>query len=146
MKRNALMLIIIIAAIVGALAVSSAATSPTIVTSNDLTWKPIPGVTGASLAVVWGDPSKAAPYIERIQMVDGVKFPPHWHPQDERVTVLSGTLLFGTGDTINTANAKSLGAGSFVFIPHGVHHYAVSQGPTIIQVSGMGPDTLNPVK
>jgi len=53
---------------------------------------------GAEATVFEGDPFKDdSLYTLRLKMPDGYKIPPHWHPTDENLTVLSGTLGFQTG-------------------------------------------------
>jgi hypothetical protein len=39
----------------------------------------------------------------------------------------------------------ALPAGAVASMPAGVHHYAMSKGVTVIEISGIGPDTLTPV-
>ena len=53
------------------------------------------------MAVVSGDPDKpGAPFVIRILNPDGAKVPPHWHPTDEHITVLTGTFIVGMGRTL----------------------------------------------
>ena len=63
----------------------------------------------------------------------------------ENVVVLSGTLMVGLGDMMDASKMPPLGPGSVASVPAGLHHYAMSKGDTIIEVSGIGPDTLTPV-
>ena len=98
---------------------------------------------GAKLAVVSGDPSQPGPFVIRAQFPAGYKVMPHWHPTDENVTVLSGTLAIGMGDTFDDAKAQPQSAGGFFLLPATMHHYAVARGATTIQISGNGPFVLN---
>lgn len=126
----------------------AAADAPTIVMPSQLNWMSDSRLPpGAKMAVVYGDPkaSGGATYIVRLMLPDGAIFPPHFHDSPEYVTVLQGTLLVGLGDTVDKTKMTALGAGSFVGVPAGVHHYAMAQGATIIQVGGPGPMTLTPV-
>lgn len=43
--------------------------------------------------------------------------PPHHHPLDEELTVLSGTLYLGHGETMDPAKARALPPGSFIVEP-----------------------------
>lgn len=123
-------------------AIGSAATAPTIVTPETAKWGPAPGFTGWEMAPVVGDPSKAgAFYAYLLKVPDGGKAMPHRHGSTETVVVISGTLMVGLGDTMDTAKMKPLGAGSVVSVPAGVHHYAMAKGPTVIEISGIGPDS-----
>lgn len=127
-------------------AVASAATTPVIVSPETATWKAVPNFKGWEMAAVVGDPSKpGAYYAYFLKAPDGAKAPPHFHKMTENVTVISGTFLVGLGDTMNVATMKALGPGTIASVPAGVHHYAMAKGPIVIEVSGIGPDTLTPV-
>ena len=148
MKRVIIAVCLAALAAMSTLSMSSAATSsaPTYVMPDSLKWMPFEGVPGVQTAVVWGDPSKPGLFIIRVKFDDGAKFPLHWHMSDERATVLSGTLLFGAGDKVDVTKMKTMVPGSFVSIPKGVRHYGMAKGPTVIQISGMGPREINYVK
>jgi hypothetical protein len=99
---------------------------------------------GAQLAVLEGDPmASTGDFTIRLKMPDGYKVAPHWHPNRENVTVLSGTLKVGMGDKFDTANMMSFPAGSFAFLDPDMHHYAMSSGETVIQIHGMSPAKFN---
>ena len=118
-------------------------TTPTIVTPDKLTWSPIKGVDGAWMAVIYGDPTKAGSlYTMRIKLADGTKVPMHTHNDTERVTVLSGSVMFGA-NSADMSQAKTYGPGTFVLIPAGVPHWVVAKGETILQSTGMGPFAMN---
>lgn len=106
----------------------------------DLKWGAVPPdlPKGAQLAVLRGDPMKPAPFTIRLKAPDGYKIPPHWHSQDEEITLISGTLNLYMGDSMK-AGAHKLGAGAFHFLPGKMHHSAEVKGETIVQISGMGP-------
>ena len=108
---------------------------------TDLQWGPAPAVfpKGAEMAVVSGDPSKAAPFVVELRMPDGYRFPPHFHPTDETVEVKQGTFLYGMGDVFDVAKTKPMKVGDKGSIPALMHHFATAQGPTIVAVSAMGP-------
>jgi hypothetical protein len=122
----------------------------------ELQWGPAPMVfpAGAKMAVLQGDPGKAALYTVRLDMPDGYKIPPHWHPTDEHVTVISGSFVVGMGDKMDskmmmsmtdksgTSKMMMLSAGGFTTAPAKAHHYAMAKGHTIVQVHGMGPFQL----
>jgi hypothetical protein len=46
---------------------------------------------------------------------------------------------------MNVSKMMPLAAGAIVSVPAGLHHYAMSKGLTVIEISGIGPDTLTPV-
>ena len=131
----------------GAGAATAAATGTAAFTPDNLHWVAGTGPSkGSWAATLVGDPTKSGTAIVRVKMPDGYTNKPHYHVHDEYITVMSGTLLFGTGDTINKANAKTYPAGSFIMVPAGVHHWSMAQGETIEQVGGNGPQTNIPVK
>jgi len=138
---------LIIATCAALTAAAVADPTPTIVTPDSANWQPGTGAfKGVQIATVVGDPSASGGYYAYlIKMPDGVRVAPHFHGMTENVTVLSGTLLVGLGDSMNTATMKALGPGSVVSVPANLHHYAMSKGETVIEVSGIGPDTLTPV-
>jgi quercetin dioxygenase-like cupin family protein len=112
-----------------------------ILTPDKLQWKSNPNLpTGALVAVLSGDPTKAGSlYTIRIKIPDGYKVPPHWHPGDENVTVIQGTMMFGTGDKFDPAKLEAVQAGGFMRMPKEVRHYAMAKGEAIVQVHGVGP-------
>lgn len=111
-------------------------------------WGPGPDFLphGARFAVIQGDPSKSGVYTIRLRLPNGFKFPPHFHPTDEHVTILAGTFVVGMGDTVKTKGAITLGAGGFITAPAEAHHWARARGPTVVQVSGEGPFAITYVK
>jgi quercetin dioxygenase-like cupin family protein len=108
-------------------------------------WGPAPAVfpPGAQFALMQGDPSKAGePFTVRLRFPDGYVVPPHTHPTEEDVTVLSGTFLAGMGASVVESDLRPFGRGDFAAIPANHAHYAKARGETIVQVSAIGPFTL----
>jgi quercetin dioxygenase-like cupin family protein len=112
-----------------------------VVTSGDLKWRPAPPSLppGAEAAVVDGDPKNPGPFVMRAKFPAGYRVPPHWHPTDENLTILSGSFGVGMGDKADEASIKTLGPGDFVRMPKQMHHYAMAKEATTIQIHGMGP-------
>jgi quercetin dioxygenase-like cupin family protein len=106
-----------------------------------LHWAPAPGVfpAGAMMAVISGDPGKAAPFTIELAMPAGYKIPPHFHPTAETVTVKRGTLLVGMGDAFDASKTKPMQVGDSGSIPANAHHFAAVKVATFITVSAMGP-------
>jgi anti-sigma factor ChrR (cupin superfamily) len=117
---------------------------PVMLTPGDLKWGDAPPVfsAGAKLAVLEGDPGKAGPYTVRLQIPDGYKIMPHWHPKVERVTVISGEFHAGMGDKLQEEGSMTFPAGSFAALPAHMHHFAWAKGETVVQVHGDGPFQL----
>jgi len=112
-----------------------------ILTPNEVTWGPAPPSIpkGAQVAVVYGDPAKDGLFAMRLKFPAGYKIPPHIHPKPEVVTILSGTLHFGEGETADKSKAKALPAGSFFAMPAGMKHYAYADEETVLQINTNGP-------
>ena len=140
-------LLLAITVTAGLLAIKSAhakesATKPAhvMLTADAVQWGPFPaGGPGAQLAVLSGDPGKGGPFVIRIKTPDGFRIPPHWHPTDENITVVSGTLALGMGEKFDEASTHDLPAGSFATMPKKMRHFALSRGETVVQVHGTGP-------
>lgn len=121
--------------------------TPTIVTPAQIHWVAGTGpLAGAQVAVLSGNPAKSGEYTMRLRMPNGLKFGPHFHGDVENVTVISGTLLVGLGDTMRVSKMMALPAGSFVSVPAGLHHYAMARGTTILQIHGNGPQSMTAVR
>jgi hypothetical protein len=108
---------------------------------EEIKWGPAPPVlaAGAQMTVLAGDPAKTGPVTLRLKMPAGYVIAPHWHPTDERVTVISGNLGLGMGDTLDKKNSKVLKAGGWGVAPANMHHFAWTKSGAIVQVDLMGP-------
>ena len=95
--------------------------------------------TGAQAAVLFGDPTKKGLFALRLKVPAGYAVPPHTHPADEVVTVISGTFNLGMGKTADRGATKALPAGSFVALPPGTPHYVYTDEETVIQINTNGP-------
>ncbi len=132
---------------VGAGASSGATNSVTLIRPQEIRWMPSPKLSRVQVAVMDGDPKKlGSSYTLRLKLPDAYTIPLHWHPDTERLTVLTGVVLFGAGDKMDPAKTTALGPGSYIVIPATVRHWVTARGPTIFQVSGLGPFTVNFVK
>jgi hypothetical protein len=117
-----------------------------VVRPKTIKWGPGPASlpAGAELAVLSGHPGKKGSlFVMRAKLPDSYKVPPHWHPSDENVTVLMGTLLIGRGETFDPAKTEELPAGSFMRMPKTMRHFAMAKGDTILQIHGIGPFEIN---
>ncbi|MHC2297585.1 quercetin dioxygenase-like cupin family protein [Rhizobium mongolense] len=90
-------------------------------------------------AVLFGDPSKEGLFALRLKVPSGYAVAPHTHPVHEVVTVISGTINLGMGETADPSAAKALPAGSFIALPPGTAHFARFDEPTVIQITTTGP-------
>lgn len=118
-----------------------AAASHVMVTAADVQWADGPASlpAGAKAAVIEGDPKSPGLFTMRLKLPADYKVPPHWHPADEHVTVISGTFNMGLGDKLDVTKGKALPMGSFVVMPAKTNHFAFTREETVIQLHGMGP-------
>ena len=126
-----------------ALVLSSAAAADDRVFLNtwNLRWADAPPTLpkGAKITVLYGDPGKAGPFVMRMIAPAGYKVPPHWHSQTENLTIISGVLYLGEGDTMDVKSAHALKPGGYHYLPAKAHHYAFTKSATVIQIHGEGP-------
>ena len=105
---------------------------------EELAWRATP--RGAQQVILAGDPQKAGVYVYHTRFPSGFKNPPHFHPDERVVTILSGTLLVGYGEQFDEASMKSLPAGSVFTEPAKHPHFVwAKDGDVVIQVVGHGP-------
>ena len=114
------------------------------VAHSNISWSDFtpPGFNpGAKLAVINGDPNKPGEYTVRLMFPAGYKFPVHFHPGAENLTVVSGTFQLGMGDTADYSAVKNYTDGDFIYIPPRHAHFGGNgaSGPTVVQLHGQGP-------
>ena len=124
---------------------AAAADEATMINPADMKWGPAPPSLpkGAQVAVLYGDPGKAGPFVMRLKAPAGYRIPPHTHTQTENLTVISGALYLGMGEKADPATAHPLKAGAFHYLPGKTAHFAFAKAPTIVQVHGEGPFDIN---
>lgn len=104
-------------------------------------WADAPSIgPGAKVAVLEGDPKAAAPFTMRLRIPPNVKIGVHTHPAVERVTVLSGTFHFATGDKFDRAKTTAYRPGDGFIVPSGMPMYAFTgKEESILQLQAIGP-------
>jgi hypothetical protein len=112
-----------------------------LVPADQVQWGPAPPSLppGAQISVLEGNPGAKGAVTLRLKFPANYDIPPHWHSMDERLTVMSGALRVGMGDTIDRDHGQRLDPGGFVSLPASMHHYAWTTTPTIVQISLEGP-------
>jgi quercetin dioxygenase-like cupin family protein len=133
-----------LASVSGGGAAHAPRTSPhhVVVAADEIQWKPLR--PGAEIAVVSGDPEKeGSPFVLRFRYRGKSRIPPHWHPVDEHLTVLSGTFRVGMGERGDESATTALAAGAYAFVPAKMAHYAWTDGDTTLQAHGIGPFVIN---
>ena len=115
----------------------------TIVMADQVPFAPfeVPGFApGIELAVLNGDPSaETGSYTLRLRFPDGYRFPSHYHPKAENVTVLSGSFRLAMGTDEDPSDEQTYGPGSYLYIPPESPHYGSVSGSTVVQLHGDGP-------
>lgn len=98
------------------------------------------GTMRGDAEVLFGHPDSAGrPFVMRIRELPGTVVPPHSHPVDEHVTVVSGTWYFGTGERFDSSALRELKTGAYAFAPAGTSMFAYSPDGAVVQVHGVGP-------
>ena len=151
MKRNMYLIIAAIGLLCGVgvvvtVGAQTASSEKHVFLPDAIPYGPAPAfvVAGAQLAVLEGNPGAASgDYTIRLMMPDGYRIAPHWHPQRENVTVISGTFKVGMGDSFDESKMGAFPAGSFAFLDPDMHHYAMASGEVVVQVHGMSPLQFN---
>jgi mannose-6-phosphate isomerase-like protein (cupin superfamily) len=118
--------------------------SHVIQTLGEAHWGPAPPMlaAGSQIAVLAGDPTQPVPYTIRLKFPANYAIPPHSHPSDEHVVVVSGSLTFGMGDKLlrGAATNKTLSMGGFALMPANMNHFAYTTSKeTTIILYGQGP-------
>jgi hypothetical protein len=75
---------------------------------SELTWTDLPALPGVKIAVIEGPLTGTVPIMFRLKFPANYKVPPHWHPGIEHVTIISGTLNMGMGDTFDMTKTRAL--------------------------------------
>jgi len=117
----------------------------TAVPKDKIEWKAAPGLSNGIMTTIWGDPEKGA-YQAFIKFPAGVVVAPHYHKIDEFATVVSGSIIFGQGETIDDSKGVEVSAGGYVTIPGGTAHWAKGLKDAVIVRFAPGPRDLSYLK
>ncbi|HUR38162.1 MAG TPA: cupin domain-containing protein [Planctomycetota bacterium] len=111
------------------------------IVADDIKWGAAPPSLppGAKAASLEGNPAKPGPFTMRLKFPADYKILPHYHPAIEHVTVLSGTLSVGTGETFDSGKTTPIGTGGFAVMQTGVKHYVWCKEETVVQAHSVGP-------
>ncbi len=110
------------------------------VTPDELKFSESPRAAGVLTAPLFGVPSKAEYYVFRAKYPPNTVNAPHYHPGDEELTVLKGTLYIGHGTVMDRDKAIAYPPGSYIREPAGVVHYLFTKDEVVeVEIRGMGP-------
>jgi uncharacterized protein (TIGR02246 family) len=116
------------------------------VAASGITWNDFssPGFDpGVKIAVLHGNPAAKGDYVLRLRFPAEYKFPVHWHPGGEHLTVLWGTFMLGMGSTNDWTTVRTYSPGDFLYVPARHPHFGgAGRSITVIQLNGEGPFQL----
>jgi hypothetical protein len=99
--------------------------------------------SGAKMAVLAGDPEREGLFTVRLKIPAGYRLLPHWHPTDEVLTIIAGSVGMGMGDRFDLAKGQILRKGGYSFLPAEQRHYLWATEPAIVQVTSPGPFAIH---
>jgi len=99
---------------------------------------------GTQIAVLEGDPKSEGLFTLRISVPAGARLSPHWHPRDERVTILSGRVGVGFGNRFDEGRIRYFEAGSYYINPTPAMHFVDFPVASVVQITGHGPWEVHP--
>jgi quercetin dioxygenase-like cupin family protein len=117
------------------------------ISTSEVTWKEAPSTMppGTQIAILEGNPKEAALFTMRVKLPAGFVIPPHTHPSQERVTIVSGTVHLGYGTTLDKAKSATLPPGSYYVTAPGVPHFLWSDQEVVLQLTNVGPWKVEPI-
>ena len=118
-----------------------------VVRADSTPWKPCPPTlpSGCEMAVLEGDPQGADLFTMRFRASGTFVMPPHWHPKDERVTIISGIAAVAFGVDSKREAATEFGPGDYYVNARNAVHSVWIEGPTVLQITGIGPWKAVPI-
>jgi quercetin dioxygenase-like cupin family protein len=136
---------VVIASLLAATIISAQQTpkteAPIGITPEAVVWSDGPATLppGSKMAILEGSPRAEGMFTMRVRIPAGSTIPPHWHPRQERVTVLSGAIDLGFGTVANKDSVTRYRTGSFYVNPPRVVHYLFFPEATEMQITAIGP-------
>ena len=112
-----------------------------VVRAGDVPWMDCPPTlpTGCQMAVLEGSPQEADLFTVRFKVGGSFHMPPHTHPKDERVTVLTGSVAVAFGPETTREEATRFGPGDYYVNARDAVHSVWADGHTVLQITGIGP-------
>ncbi len=145
---RALLAIAAVTIFAGVFSVNAAQPDPKVLSltlPDKIPWTDSP--SGASQAVLAGDPSKPGLYVVLTKWHAHHMSHPHFHPNDRFITVISGTWWVGTGPKYDPDSTTPIPAGSFVtHYGKQIHYDGAKDGDVTLEIVGMGPATSTPAE
>lgn len=133
------------ALLVAALALTGCAHPPPTDWIGDASFGPVGFADRVEAAVLDGPLDEANLYTIRVTIAEGGTMPPHTHPDERMMTVLSGEVWYGFGEAVDLETAPLYRAGDYFVVPANQPHYARAKTDVIYQESGMAPTATTPL-
>jgi quercetin dioxygenase-like cupin family protein len=109
----------------------------------ELKWADAPSFPpGVKVSLIEGQLDQPVPFTLRLQFPANYQLPAHWHPVIEHVTVLSGAINMGVGDTLDKTRTTALPTGSIVIMQPNTNHFLWTAEEATVQVHGVGPNAI----
>jgi quercetin dioxygenase-like cupin family protein len=119
------------------LASAAGAANPLRWVQKEAQWRDGP-LPGTKVSVLEGNPQGPGLFTLRLRLPPKFLLRSHTHPQDERVTVLSGSVNVAFNG-VDVTQAPKFDAGDFYVNPAGVEHVVYSATGAVLQMTGVGP-------
>lgn len=112
-----------------------------VVLSEEIVWKPCPQnlPAGCKVAVLEGNPQTPGLFTLRFKVGDNFIMPPHTHPREERVTVLSGQVSVAFGSDGSREGGRQFGPGDYYVNVRDAVHTVWADEESEVQITGLGP-------
>ncbi|GAA4842372.1 cupin domain-containing protein [Algivirga pacifica] len=109
--------------------------------ANEIQWQPCPPnlPSGCEMFLLEGNPKGNGLFSVRFRVQKGFEMPAHTHPQNERVTVLSGQMSVAFITAGKEQQAKHFGPGDYYINAKGSTHKVWADTTSVIQITGIGP-------
>jgi hypothetical protein len=113
--------------------------------AEEISWRPCPPSlpAGCEMAVLEGSPREEMLFTVRIRTTSPFELKPHWHPNNERVTILEGKVGVGFGEVIDRDKVSWFGPGDYYVNAKDAHHFVLGDDPVTLQITGVGPWQVN---
>jgi quercetin dioxygenase-like cupin family protein len=112
-----------------------------VVRYDEIDWQHCPPSLppGCESVVLEGDPQAPGFFSVRFRVTGDFFIPPHTHPKDERVAVISGRVSVAFGANGSRADAKHFGPGDYYINARDAVHSVWADESTELQITGIGP-------
>lgn len=133
LKFNYFLLFILFSSVV----VDAQEFSPLVISNDELSWKKLSEKIW--FAQITGKEDSPGMYVYRVRFEKGHRNEPHYHTDERVITVLSGSVYVGFGESFKESDMKKISAGGVYTEPKKVPHYVWAKDESaVLQVVGSG--------